>query len=561
MLIVRMLIVPRRCDELGAIPMRNRVSSSIGWYVLLLLFSASLSQAATDQSLLDAVKRRDVEAVQTSLRQGADVNAPLPDGTSIIYWAVQEDDLAMVNLLIKAGAQVNAPDEYGVTPLWLATVNRSGQIVEKLLEAGSNANAARPSGETVLMRAARTGSPEVLSALIEHGAKINVTETLLGQTALMWAAAEGHADSVQALLNRGADVRARSKAGYTPFLLAARNIDLNTVKILLDAGADVNEPANDGTTALVVATIRGNLELAKFLLARGADPNLGPGFSPLHWAVGQWSTAEALSSGRKDENSEWKAFEGLQGESRLEFVKLLLASGANPSAPASRTPGYQPGRAATAARPSTTPAEPQTPAATQRGNLPSFFGSLPTTTHSAANVTQARAGGPYSGATPFFIAAKTADLDMMRLLLANGADPRLATNRNTTPLMAAAGVGSGVDSNPIPQSRALEAIQFCLDQGSDINAVNIDGETALHGAAYRGRQGSEVLIQFLADKGANINAKNKFGWTPLTIVEGLYFGAQNTTWKRSVELLQKLGAEPTPANVDRLVGTTATVNQ
>jgi hypothetical protein len=206
------------------------------------------------------------------------------------------------------------------------------------------------------------------------------------------------------------------------------------------------------------------------------------------------------------------------------------------------------------------PPQPKEPTE-KRDNLPSFFGSLPTTTHSAANVTQVRSGGPYAGATPFFLAAKVADLEMMRLLLASGADPGLATNRNTTPLMAASGVGSGVDSNPVPQSRALEAMKLCLEAGNDVNAANADRETALHGAAYRGRQGSEVLIQFLVDKNAAINARNKFGWTPLTIVEGLYFGAQNTTWKPSVELLQKLGAERTPPNIDRLVGTTATVNQ
>jgi len=53
-----------------------------------------------------------------------------------------------------------------------------------------------------------------------------------------------------------------------------------------------------------------------------------------------------------------------------------------------------------------------------------------------------------------------------------------------------------------------------------VNAVDANGETAMHGAAYKNLP---KVVQFLADKGARIeiwNRKNKYGWTPLLIAEG-----------------------------------------
>ena len=129
------------------------------------------------------------------------------------------------------------------------------------------------------------------------------------------------------------------------------------------------------------------------------------------------------------------------------------------------------------------------------------------------------------GATPFFLAAKTADAELMRTLAALGADPLLTNEDNSTPLMAAAGLGTrspGEDAGT--ESEVLEAMQAALDLGADINAVDNNGETAMHGAAYKNLP---AAVQFLAGKGAKIeiwNRKNKQGWTPLTIAEGYRFG-------------------------------------
>ena len=63
-------------------------------------------------------------------------------------------------------------------------------------------------------------------------------------------------------------------------------------------------------------------------------------------------------------------------------------------------------------------------------------------------------------------------------------------------------------------------MQFTLDHGADINAVDDNGETAMHGAAYAN---FPKMVYFLADKGAKIaiwNTKDKAGWTPQLVAEG-----------------------------------------
>jgi ankyrin repeat protein len=343
--------------------------------------------------------------------------------------------------------------------------------------------------------------------LLDRGADTNAKETRQGQTALMWAAAEGHTDAVRVMVAHGAEVRASSKGGYTPLLFAARTGDLELVRFFLTEGANVNEAAADGTTALAIATVRSHTRLAKFLLELGADPNKGPGFTPLHWAAGNWSNSDTAAEGTvRSDNTEWSPLEGLRGPAKREFVKLLLEHKADPNARA-------------------------------RGNPPQY-GSGP-----------AR-GGMLAGATPFFIAARAGDADVMRLLVEAGADPRLPNNQKTTPLMVASGMGVR-GYHPVRERDALEAVKVCLDFGNDVNAVDALGETALHGTAYRGLSGSDTIIQLLVEKGAKLNVKDKFGWTPLAIAEGIYFGGSDTRSDKAAELFRKLGAEPTGADVER----------
>jgi ankyrin repeat protein len=325
----------------------------------------------------------------------------------------------------------------------------------------------------------------------------------------MWAAAEGHADVVRLLIEHRADIRAKSTDGFTPLLFAVRKGDLNTTRVLLTAGVDVNETAPDGTTPLVIATIRANQPLAEFLLKQGADPNKGPGFTPLHWMAGNYLTELTdNTSGVLAEDTEWSFLGGLRGEARLAFVKLLLAHGANVNARAESSP------------------QPYVGVSRRR-----------------------RGGGDLAGATPFLLAAETNDITLMRTLLIAGAEPKVMTNNNTTPLMVAAGIGYTQGRNKTTQTTALEAAKLLLELGADVNAVNANGETALHGAAYRER--ATDLVQFLVDKGAKLNVKSKRGWTPLVIAEGVFGGAFVTRSLETAALLVNLGAEPSPPDVIR----------
>jgi ankyrin repeat protein len=451
----------------------------------LLLSAARLIGAGSDSPLADAAEKMDRARIRTLLQQRIDVNAPQIDGMTALHWATYQDDLETVELLVRAGANVKAANRYRVTPLQLACTNGNGAIVELLLKAGADPNSALPGGETALMTAARTGKLGPVKALLSRGADVNSKDDRLGQTALMWAAAEGHAEVVQELIKAGADFRARLSSGLTPLLFAVREGRGGVVRALLAAGVDVNETVQPqasgprrgyggrrppgGASALLLAVTNAHYELAAMLLDAGADPNADlPGYTVLH----------AITSVRKPgvgDND--PAPEGSGSLASIDLVKKLAARGANLNA-----------------------------RMTKRANL--------------ANTRLNEIG-----ATPFLLAALTADAELMRTLAALGADPLLPNADNSTPLMAAAGLATrspGEDAGT--ESEVLEALQVALDLGADVNAVDKNGETAMHGAAYKNLP---KVVQFLADKGAKIeiwNQKNKHGWTPLLIAEGYRHG-------------------------------------
>ncbi|MGH9308864.1 MAG: ankyrin repeat domain-containing protein [Vicinamibacterales bacterium] len=450
---------------------------------LLLLLCGARAYAST-APLADAAEKMDRARVRALLAEHASVNAAQADGMTALHWAVHYDDREMAEALVRAGANVKAVSRYGVTPLSLACTSANGVIVELLLSAGADPNLALPGGETPLMTAARTGSRSAVEALLEHGALVDARDERRGQTALMWAAAEGHAQVVQDLVAAGADVHARLPSGFTPLLFAVREGRLAVVRGLLEAKADVNDaiPADPGrrrpyggrlpavgTSALLIAVMNAHFELASELLEAGANPNAGePGYTVLH----------AITAVRKPgigDND--PAPEGSGTMSSLALVKKLVARGADVNA-----------------------------RMTKRVNL---------------NNTRANE----LGATPFFLAALTADAELMRTLAELGADPRLPNVEGSTPLMVAAGLATrspGEDAGT--ESEVLEAVQLALELGADINAVDNNGESAVHAAAYKNLP---EVVKFLAARGAKIevwNRENRFGWTPLAIAVGYRFG-------------------------------------
>lgn len=495
----------------------------VGCTVSLLSVTSLAVAQGRDLRLVEAVKNRDRQVLQTLLKQKVDVNAPLPDGSTALHLAAQSDDLETADLLIGAGAQVSTANDYGITPLMLASENGSAAMIEKLLKAGAKPNAVPPTGETALMTAARTGKPGAVQALLVHGADVNAKEPSLGQTALMWAAAQGHSEVVQLLVEGGADVRAKSKpgsfrqpsiihtGGFTPLLFAARNGDIKSSRILLAAGANVNEAASDGMTPLLMATIRGHLAYAEFLLDQKANPDIAAaGYTPLHRTAGEWNTLVTQRIGMATEdNNEWGVLGGMRGQLKLDFIKLLLARGANPNARTTKTPPRY-----------------------GSGGGPRFGDSKT----------------PLIGGTPFIFAAMAGDVAAMHLLLASGADPKLTTDDQTTALILAAGFGHNNDGSRVQEASALEAVKLLVELGADINATNDMDSTALHGAASRG---ANSIVQFLVDKGADLEAKNARGWTAMTYAEGIFQNNTIVPYPSTEALLKKMGAKPSPPGLVR----------
>ena len=382
-----------------------------------------------------------------------------------------------LRLLVRARADVNALNRYGVPPLVQACTNGNPAIVKLLLEAGAGTNTKMKGGETVLMLAARSGNAEAVKALLARGANPNSRERL-GQTALMWAAAEGHTAVVHALIEAGAGLNASIDSGFTPFFFAVREGQLDVVQAFLAAGLDVNTMArlatrrrrSPGMSPLLLAVQNAHFELAIALVDAGADPNdTRTGFTPLHMIPG-------VRKPDASDRSDGAPPRGAGGLSSAHFVREIVKRGANVNF-----------------------------------RLPEGTRKLPGTSSRLET----------AGATPLLFAADRSDVPLIRLLLELGADPLLPNFNNTTPLLAAAGVGT---EEPLEEageeSEALEAVKLMLHHGADINAVNNNGDTAMHGAAYNM---SPLVVKLLAERGADPQVwkdPNKFGRSPLFIAEG-----------------------------------------
>ncbi len=490
------------------------------------LLAAGVATAADgDLRLIDAARKNDQQTIRMLVKQRPDVNVRAHDGSTALLWAAHWNDLETADLLIRAGADVNVANDLRTTPLSLACTNANAALVERLLSAGANPNTPIATGETPLMTCAGTGSADAVRMLIARGADMQARESSQSQTALMWAAAERHADVIKVLIEHGADLQARTKRGFSALHFAARVGDIESAQLLLAAGADINirsQPADRekptaggpgnytggggraggpsyeatvsaGSTPLLVATMRAQVPLALFLLERGADPNASDaGMTPLHWAVGTWESGEA--------NPVFGFTDAMSGiperEGKLQLVKALLARGANPNVSMTQRP-------------------------------PGFAGG-----HTDV-----------IGATPFLLASAAADMEMMRLLLAAGADPKVPTKSNMTAIAAATGVNRVQGESNVTEAQAFEVVKFLIELGVDPKPAVSTGENAMFGAAYRGWNS---VVQLLADHGTDVNAISKSGTTPWRAASGQGDRLGGVLFNtETAALLVKLGADPT----------------
>jgi ankyrin repeat protein len=436
----------------------------------------------------------------------ADVNKRGVDGSTALQYAVYNDDVAEVRRLLKAGAKVSIANNYGVTPMSLAGEVGNAEIIKLLLEAGADPESPNAEGQTALLAVARTGNVQAAKLLVDRGAKVDARENFGGQTPLMWASARRHPEMMQFLISKGANVNAASinrdyqrhvtaegrpksldSGGFTPLLYAARENCMACVKVLLDNKADINLPDPDGVSPLLLAIMNSNWDLAKQLIEAGADINQWDmyGEAPLFTSIGQ---RNQLSGGHGPNDP-------LNQTNGTAIIRMLLDRGANT-------------------------------------NMQLFF--RPANLRGSTNT---------RGSTPLIRAATNADLEMVKLLLQHGADPKIMMADRQTPIMA-------VLAGRAQEKQALELIGILHDAGAELNVVALvnhreesRGGTALH---YAVRKRYKDVIKKLAEYGIDMNAKDQDGLTALDYTQSRGFmpfmAVQTPIYKDVADLLRGLGA-------------------
>ncbi len=523
--------------------------------------------ATTNGSVAKAAAERDIAAVRALLKQGADVNAAQGDGMTALHWAATLGDPSLAQMLLSAGANVRATTRLGgLTALHMASQAGQAQVVALLIASGADPNLPTATGATALMLAARSGNVETATRLVETGADINRAESAFGQTALMVAAGLDRAEVVRLLLSRGADWKKASsvanltaltapaeegrqqgpgggaatrgdvagvtrgyryneligaQGGLTALHFAARQGSAAAARALVEGGVDLNQPSpGDGATPLLVAIINGHLDLAAYLIDRGASPNVmsDAGVAPLYATLNvQWAPIAAYPQPRAHLQ---------QTRSYLDVMTLLLDKGADPNARLRRKVWY-----------------------------------------SGYNFDQS--GVDEVGATPLWRAAYASDVAAMKLLVARGADASIPTTKlfarrgpedpvagadksglpvlpvggpGATPLHAAAGPGYSMgfagNSHHYAPGGMLPAVKYLVEElGADVNAVDQDGNTAVHNAAARG---DTEMVRYLASKGADVKKINRAGQTTIDVANGPVQRTQ--PYPETIKLLETLGA-------------------
>jgi ankyrin repeat protein len=495
------------------------------------LVTSVVSAQGEDRRLPDAAMKRDLATVSALLKDGADPNVKGRFDTPALHWLVRVNEFDAVAQLLKAGADANATTDQDLSPLSLAIANGNTEMVELLLKSGANANTMEPSGESVLMSAAAIGVPGVITALLKAGAEVDAIDRDYGQTALMVAAREGHLEATRLLLEAGANPNSSTKigeapafvgpnsvpgfgfgvgilrggvpkdrgrreptpGGMTPLLYAARGGHVEIGELLLEAGADLNAREANDIWPLLSAISNNQMPMAQFLLQQ---PNVVINDQDWYGRSPIWEAVNVRNLYVHNNNF----VNGVDRAPVLELIKALLAEGADPNVRTKETPPF-------------------------RHHLLPITGSLEWV--------------DFTGQTPFLTAALAGDVTVMKLLLENGADPKIDTFEGTSPLMAAAGVNwvyaqtwtEGEDS-------LLEAVKFCVELGMDVDQTNSMGVSALMGAANRG---SDDIIRFLVDQGADLTKLDNENRSALDWAKGVFLATHPAEPKpSSIALITEL---------------------
>jgi len=521
-----------------------------------------------------AARNGDAAMTQMLLFAGANVKASTRlGGYTPLLMAAEHGHAAVISALIAGGADAKAANTLGTTALMLAAASGNPTAVTTLVENGAELEAREKTfGQTPLMFATANNRVEAIKALVKAGADLSATSKVVnvgslssreqeflsqasGSGAQPGGAGQGRAGQVVAAGAAPAAAAAAPPAGgrgggrgggggqagidrpyfyneligtqggVTALMLAARGGFTDAVQTLVAAGANVNQiSAGDKTSPMLIAAINGHFDLAKWLLEQGANPNAAAanGVTPLYAALNVTWAPRALYPQPRAFNQQQTTY--------LEFMKALLEKGADPNLRLTRKVWYS-----------------------------EYNFDL--------------AGVDEIGATPMWRAAFAGDVAAMSLLMAHGADPNIPTMRpagrqrlgdagevrqaadvsglppvpiggpGVPPLQAASGVGFGegfaANSHIHSPAGFLPGIKFMVEvAGADVNAVDHDGNTALHHAAARGDNDS---ILYLVSKGADVTKVNREGQTVADMANGPVQRTQ--PYPETLKLLEKLGSK------------------
>ena len=548
-----------------------------------------------------AAYRNDVDVADMLIAAGANVKTPNRDGFTPLILASINGSAPMISKLLKGGADANDKDPNQETPIMFAARSGNVDAIEVLIDAKADVNAKEKlRGTTALMWAAEQVHPEAVKALVAAGVDVSAASNFdtkgaraylapsvaarrnsaqgagglgqgrggagrgrggapgaaaqgaagqagaaNGQQAATIAApgAEGAAPAGRGRGGRGrgaagagagtagadgeVDVQALDDAaaaasfgrgndtdggGLTALVYAARENCLDCAKALIEAGANVNQVTHYGWTPLLTATQNRHYKIATYLLEKGANPNIqnNGGWSPLYIATDNRNIEGGDYPARKPDMD------------HLDFIKTLLDKGANVNV--------------------------------------RVCGIRSTATNCTGDSTETRTNFTMQwlqedGATPFLRASQSGDVDLMKLLLAHGADPKIETAHHVSALAVASGIAwvEGVTYEWSPDQN-LEAVKMLLDLGIDPNIQDDDGRAALHGAAHKGRN---AVVETLVAHGAKLDLHD-YGsrdtvngdmkgitWEPVQYAEGLVrVGVQSAiAHPETAALMKKLMTE------------------
>jgi len=461
--------------------------------------------------------------------------------------------IAIVSTAWLAAGDVNAPDADGTTPLAWAVYNDDLQSAQRLLRAGANPNAANRYGVTPLSLAATNRNAALAKALLDAGADANATLPD-STTLLMTAARTGNPEIVRLLIEHGADVNAKGAPyGETALVWAAEENHPEAEQVLIAHGADVNARTN----MLERAKDRFGLEGVLTILPHGS-------WTPLMYAARQGSIDAArtlVDAGANlnltDPDSTTAVMIAIIN-GHFDTAAMLTEKGADPNLTDTSGSGalYAAVDVDTLGEVFGRPERPSTDklSAVDLMKVLLAHGADPNAKLKTPSLQRAHTPGEptlNTGTTPLMRAAKNGDAAAIRLLLEHAADPNARQKNGSTALMLAAGLGRGTSAftkDYATEGELLESVKVLIAAGADVNALDDAGETPLH----YGAQASDDIVKYLAEKGAKLDVKDKKGRTPVEMALGVglhgHAGGPPTVREGTANLLRQLIANKAAKN-------------